>query len=145
MLQFSELAIALVFLVVLIALPVALLVALALVRRFRIRVRDSMRSTAGGSVDRNEHQLAPHDPHGRLEIEVVTVTEQRRRAARRQSRLVQMRRRARAVALTYAGAASILPLFLATQRWFTVPFSAASYVGSALWIITLFLVHATPV
>ena len=147
MLQFSSLARGLVFAVVLIVVPVTLVVALLLVWLFRARVRRSMRATSGGSVHREQYQPAPNGPPSRLEIEVLTVTKERRRAARRQSRLVQTRQRARAVALMYAGVTSILPLVLATVLALTVPFAPKHYVIvlSAIFFIGFFLMNATPV
>jgi hypothetical protein len=105
-----------------------------------------MRATSGGSVTHEGIQPPPAGPPGRLEIEVLSVTEAQRQAAHRQPRIVDMRRRVRAVALTYAGAVSILPLVLATVLSLTVPFAPARYVValSALLFTGFFLVNATP-
>src|SRR4030095_15495316 len=106
-----------------------------------------MRVTSGKAVNPEPHQQAPHGPSHGLQIEVLEVTDEGRRAANRRSRLVQMRRRVRTVALMYAGAASILPLVLATVLALTVPFAPTRnvVVTSATLFIGFFLVYATPV
>jgi hypothetical protein len=148
MFELSALASGLVFGVVLAVVPVTLLVTLVLVWGYRTRVRRSMRATSGGALTREQAPPPPPDgAPGRLEIEVLTATGELGRAARRQPPLVRLRRRARAVALTYVGAASILPLVLAAVLSLTIGFSPTRDVValSALLFIGFFLVNATPV
>ena len=80
--QFADLGGALLLVLVLIVLPIALLIALALVRLFRARVKQSMRATAGEAVNPDTYQRPPNGPPGALEVAVLRVTRENSRAAR---------------------------------------------------------------
>jgi hypothetical protein len=142
--QFAELGFALLFGLVLIVLPITLLIALALVRLFRARVRQSMRATGSASLN-VETTWTPSGSPGELKIDV-------RRVIREPSDLVpsspfsQLRRYARDVAVTYGWAACIQPLVLATVLVALVRSTLTNSVTlAALLYFGFFLLNATPV
>ena len=90
-----------------------LVIALALVRLFRQRVKQSMRLKKRLPAYQETSQRAVAGPPGTLTIAVVDATTERSHAARSAPLLRQLRRRARELALVYAGAVAIQPFVLA--------------------------------
>lgn len=144
--QFAELGVALLFWIVLIVLPLTIVIALALVRLFRARVKRSMRATVGASVNPETYQPAPSGPRGELKIAVIGVTRERNHGARPTPLLAQLWRHARQLALIYAGAVCVQPLMLGAVLVVAVGFAPTHNVimKFALLYIGFFLVNATP-
>jgi hypothetical protein len=143
--QFAELGFALLFGLVLIVLPITFLIALALVRLFRARVRQSMRATESASPT-VETMWTPSGSPGDLEIDVLPVIGEPSDLVRFTSPFSQVRRYARDVALTYGWAACIQPLVLATVLVAVVRSAPTNSVTlAALLYLGFFLLNATPV
>jgi hypothetical protein len=145
--QILVLGFALLALIALIALPLAILVALALMRRFRGRVARSMRAAAGAPVPHKPDRSPVGRPLGELVIERIEATRQRADAARAVPLLCTARRHARRLAVTYAAAACLLPLLIAVVFLVAGGF-ASKFVGIpplALFLSLIFLEYATPV
>src|SRR5262245_36539465 len=145
--QFLALCFALLALIALIALPLTILVAVALMRRFRGRVERSMRAAAGAPVPPESDPLPVGQPLGELVIELIEVTRQRAGAARAVHLLCTARGHARRLAVTYAAAACLLPLLIAVVTLVIGGF-ASKFIGIsqfALFLSLIFLTYATPV
>lgn len=131
----------------LIALPVAIVITLALIRWFRSRVGRSMRATGGAVVPPEIHQPLPNGPQGTLELEPTAASRERAAAARAVPLLAEARRLARRLAALYAVAAAISPLLLTAGVIVAIGFSPSRDVilKFALLYSLFALVHGTPV
>jgi hypothetical protein len=145
--QIAELAVAILFGLTLIVLPITLLITLGLVGLFRARVKRSMRAGEGASVNSGMNQRTPNGPPGKLNVAVLRIGEERGRAARATPLLAQLRQHARGVALTYAVAVCVQPLVLAAVFVAQVHFAPTNNVSLkfVLLYISFFLLNATPV
>jgi hypothetical protein len=145
--EFLSLGLALLALIALIALPLTILITLALTRRFRGRVMKSMRTAAGTPVPPESDRSPLGRPLGELVLELIEATQQRADAARAIPLLCAARQHARRLAVTYTAAACSLPLLIAVVYLVAGGF-AAKFVGIpqlALFLGLIFLEHATPV
>jgi hypothetical protein len=142
------LALALVALAGLLALPVTLIVTRVLVRRFRGRVETSMSASesgaAGTPVPPAPGPPAPIGQPGTLEIAVSEATPGRAKAARRIPVLAEARKQARAVTVAYTVAASAQSLILAAVIFVAAPNADRSWQAEAIWFVALFLMTGTP-
>jgi hypothetical protein len=145
--QFVAGGLALLALIALIALPLSILVALGLMRRFRGRVARSMRAAAGAPVPPEFDPSSGGQPLGELVIELIEVTRQRADAARAVPLLCAARRHARRLAVTYATAACSLPLLIAVVVLVAGGFASkfAGIAQLALFLALVFWEYATPV
>jgi hypothetical protein len=144
--EFLSLGLALLALIALIALPLTILITLALTRRFRGRVMRSMRTAAGTPVPPESDRSPLGRPLGELVIELIEATQQQADAARAIPLLCTARQHARRLAITYTAAACSLPLLIAVV--YLVAGVASKFVGIlqvALFLGLIFLEHATPV
>jgi len=137
----------LVAIVALLALPVALVITLALIRLFRKSVGHSMQATAGASAkyEFQESLAATGVAQGGLEIKAIVATRERARAARTTPLIAQARRREWGLAAVYAGATSIQPLILTAAL--TAAFSTSKYqiFHYVIFYGVFLLQNATPV
>jgi hypothetical protein len=149
-LGFTELAymgFELVAIVALLALPVAFVITLALIRLFRKSVGHSMQATAGASTKSQfqECLAATSVTQGGLEIKAIVATRERARAARTAPLVAQARRREWGLAAVYAGATSIQPFILTaalTAAHSTSKYQIFHYI---IFYGVLFLQNGTPV
>ena len=121
----------------LLALPLAVAIALALIRLFRWRVARSMGVAAG--LPREPEPPAGNGGKGALAIEVIEAA---RTEARGAPLLVEARRRRRELAAIHAEAACVYPLAFTFLWWPGIPPNLA---GMAALFGIFFLVFATPV
>jgi hypothetical protein len=130
----------------LIALPVAIIITLALIRLFRSRVGRFMRATGGDVAHPESHQPLLSGPQGTLEIEPTAASPGRSAAARAVPLLAEARRRARRLAALYAVATVASPLLLTAAVIVAVGFSPSRDIilKFALLYSLFALVHGTP-
>ena len=142
-----ELGFALLFVIALIAVPLAILITLVLIRLFRRRVAQSMRATAGTPSEPEIRQPPTTGPPGELAIQRIDATGTRTEAARAIPLLGKTRQRARELAAIYAGAALVYPLILAVMIILRTGFAPKQHVILlfALFFGLCFTVNATPV
>jgi hypothetical protein len=145
--EFLALGLAILALIALIALPLAILITLALIRQFRTRVRRSMRAAAGTAVSPEPDQPPLGRPTGELFIELIEATRQRANAARALPLICTARWHARRLAVLYAAAAFSLPLLIAVVNLVAGGFASkfAGITQVALFLGLIFLAYATPV
>src|SRR5215471_16937176 len=104
---YSDLGFALLLVSALIAVPLAIVITLVLIRLFRRRVAQSMRATAGTPVEPEIRQSLAAGPPGELALEQIDATGTRSETATATPLLGKMHRRARELAAIYAEAAFI--------------------------------------
>jgi hypothetical protein len=148
-LSFDELVIAgvgLFVLTALITLPIAIVIALALIRLYRHRVERSMRIGAGAPAKLSSPQPAAF-PQNTLEIEFIAPDGVTPRVARAAPVVDKIGRQAWLVAAIIAGAASLQPLTSAAAILVAVNFNPSSKVvlKSVLLFGSFYLILATPV
>ena len=131
----------------LIALPFAIVLTLASIRRFRSQGGRSMRATGGAVVPTKIHQPLPNGPQGTLEIEPIAASPERAATARPVPLLTEARRQARRLGALYALAAAVSPLLLTAAVIVTMGFSSSRDVTLkvALLYSLYVLVLGTPV
>jgi hypothetical protein len=144
---YLELGFALLLVIALIAVPLAILITLILIRLFRRRVAQSMRATAGTPAEPEIRQPPPVGPPGELALERIDATGTRTETAHAIPLLGKMRRRARELAAIYAGAAFVYPLVLAVVIILGTGSAPKQHVilWFALFFGLCFAVNATPV
>jgi hypothetical protein len=142
-----ELGFALLLAIALIAVPLAILITLVLIRLFRGRVAQSMRATAGTPAELEIRQPPTAGPPGELALERIDATGTRIERTHATPLLGKMRRRARELAAIYAGAAVVYPLVLAVVIIVGTGFAPNQHVILlfALVFALYFTVNATPV
>src|SRR5262249_32794900 len=144
---YLELGFQLVLVISLVAVPLAILITLVLIRLFRRRVAQSMRATAGTPAELEIRQPPAAGPPGQLALERIDATGMRTETAHAMPLLGKMRRRARELAAIYAGAAFVYPLVLAVMIILGTGFAPKHRVilWFALFFGLCFTVNATPV
>src|SRR5438034_8912049 len=144
---YLELGFALLLVIALIAVPLAILITLVLIRLFRRRVAQSMRATAGTPAEPEIRQPPAAWPPGELALERIDATGTRTETAHAMLLLGKMRRRARELAAIYAGAAFVYPLVLAVVIILETGSAPKQHVilWFALFFGLCFTVNATPV
>src|SRR5436190_6011166 len=144
---YLELGFALLLVIALIAVPLAILITLVLIRLFRRRVAQSMRATAGTPVEPEIRQSPAAGPPGKLALERIDATGTRTEAAHAMPLLGNMRRRARELVAIYAEAAFVYPLVVAVVIILGTGFAHKQQVlrNFALLFGLVFTVNATPV
>jgi len=144
---YSDLGFALLLVSALIAVPLAIVITLVLIRLFRRRVAQSMRATAGTPVEPEILQSLAAGPPGELALEQIDATGTRSETATATPLLGKMRRRARELAAIYAEAAFVYPLVLAVVIIRGTGFAPKQHVilSFALFFGLCFIVNATPV
>lgn len=122
-----------------IGLPLAILIALALIRLFRRRVGRAMRSAAAGAVDTATGQAARPSPstlpREELEIEWMRADGKLARTGSTPHVLADARRQANRLAAIYAGAACLFPFVLASVM--------ITFINDGHFEKNKFFVHAT--
>jgi hypothetical protein len=144
---YMELGIALLLFSALIAVPLAILITLVLIRLFRRRVEQSMRATAGTPAEQEIHEPLGAGPPGELVLERIDATGTRTDTAHTMPLLGKVRRCARQLAVIYAGAALVYPFVLAVVIILGTGFAPKQPViqNFALLFGLFFTVNATPV
>ena len=144
---YLELGFALLLVSVLIAVPLAILITLVLTRLFRRRVAQSMLATGGTRAEPEIRQPPATGSPGELALERIDATGTRTETAHAMPLLGRMRRRARGLAVIYAGAALVYPLVLAVVIILGTGFAPKQPVlrNFALLFGLFFTVNATPV
>src|SRR5262245_7019105 len=144
---YPKFGVALLAVIALIAVPLAILITLVLIRRFRRRVAQSMRATAGTPAESEIRQPPAARPPGELTLERIDATGMRTETAYAMPLLGKMRRRARELAAIYAGAAFVYPLVLAVVIIRETGSAPKQHVilWFALFFGLSFTVNATPV
>jgi hypothetical protein len=144
---YLELGFALLLVIALIAVPLAILITLVLIRLFRRRVAQSMRATAGTPAEPEIRQPPAAGPPGELALERIDATGTRTETAHAIPLLGKIRPRARELAAIYAGAALVYPLVLAVVIILGIRFAPKQHVILlfALFFSLCFTVNATPV
>jgi hypothetical protein len=138
---------ALLLVVTVIAVPLAIVITLVLIRLFRRQVAQSMRATAGTPAEQEIRQSPATGPPGDLALERIDATGTRTEAVRAIPLLGKTRRRARELAAIYAGAALVYPLVVAVAITLGTDFAPKQHVILlfALFFGLCFTVNATPV
>ena len=137
---------ALLSVICLVALPLAILVAVTLLRRFRGRVARSMRIAAGVPALPQSNQSPIGRPTGELTIELIEATRQRANEARAVPLLATIRQHKWRLTFTYAAATCSLPLVIAAVYFAEIPTSSPwTLVQIGLFFCIFFLQFATPV
>lgn len=131
-----------------IGLPLAILIALALIRLFRRRVGRAMRSAAAGAVDTATGQAARPSPstlpREELEIEWMRTDGKIARTGSTSDVLADARRQANRLAAIYAGAACLFPFVLAGVMITYGHFAKNEFFVYATVYGAFVLMHASP-
>jgi hypothetical protein len=140
-----ELGFAFLLVIALIALPLASILTLVFIRRFRRRVEQSMRAAANATTVEMPPPLSGGLP-GELVIEQIDAAGRRAEAARAVPLLGETRRHSWELAAIYAGATLVYPLVLAPVIILGIDFAPEQHVllKFALLFGLFFTENATP-
>lgn len=134
----------------LIGLPLAIFITLALVGLFRRRVGRAMRATTAGNAETTTERAArpspPALPHGELEIEQMQADSSLERADSRTALLTDARSHGNWVATIYAGAACSFSFIQAaiTMAFGNRGYLANGFLPSCMLYGAYVLMHASP-
>ena len=125
------------------ALPIAIIITLVLIRRFRARVARSMRQAMLPAAP-DLARAPPSGAAGELKLERIDATRTRAVAALRQPEITDARRRMRALTMVYAVAAMAYPVLLALVIMAAPPW-VSGLVPAVLLFLTYVLENSMPV